>query len=185
MEPAFAAAQEPPVPPHQPGQTARAQQGGGWRRPARCALAVALSLAVTGHFAFAAYRARHRPPDLAFVLVAYSLLALLVGCVARLEHLRRDPAARVAERQWLRIAVWGVSVALANTFAARVAKAMPRLVLKLAVWGVTAVVLGLGFYFLFFSKDAEGCCDAEVGRGQADAGRRPATASHVLSPEEV
>jgi hypothetical protein len=189
MEPVFTVAQEPPVPPpsHQLGdRTTRVQQhGGGWRRPVRCALAAALALAVTGNFAFAAYRARHRGRDLAFVLVTYSLLALLVGCVARLEHLRRDPAARVAERRWLRIAVWGVSVALVNTFAARVADAMPRLELKLVVWGVTAVVLGLGFYFLFFSKDAGGCCDdAEAGSGQADTGRRPATASHVLSPEE-
>jgi len=192
MEPVFAVAQESSVPPqqqpHRLGETMPVQ-GGGWRRPVRCALAVALFLAVTGNFAFAAYRARHRSRDLAFVLVVYFLLALLVCCVARLEQLRRDPAAaaaRVTERRWLRIGVWGVSVALANTFASRVADAMPRLALKLVVWGFTAVVLGLGFYFLFFSKDADRCCDGELDRGQVDAGCRPATtALHGQSPEEV
>ena len=190
MEPVFAVAQESSVPlppqqqPHRLGETMPVQ-GGGWRRPARCALAVLLFLAVTGNFAFAAYRARHNSRDLAFVLVTYFLLALLVCCVARLEQLRRrDLAARVAERRWLRIGVWGVSVALTNTFVSRVADAMPRLALKLVVWGFTAVVLGLGFYFLFFSKDADHYCDGELGRGQADAGRRPATALHELPPEE-
>jgi len=186
MEPVFAVAQESSVPlppqqqPHRLGETMPVQ-GGGWR----CALAVLLFLAVTGNFAFAAYRARHNSRDLAFVLVTYFLLALLVCCVARLEQLRRrDLAARVAERRWLRIGVWGVSVALTNTFVSRVADAMPRLALKLVVWGVTVVVLGLGFYFLFFSKDADHYCDGELGRGQADAGRRPATALHELPPEE-
>ncbi|CAL4958635.1 unnamed protein product [Urochloa decumbens] len=199
MEPVFTVAQEPPaLQPHQQlGQTMLVQQqSGGWRRPVRCALAVAAFLAVTVNFAFAAYRARHSGRDLAFVLVTYFLLALLVGCVARLERLRRrDTLAaagggRVAERRWLRIVVWGVSVALANTFASRVADAMPRLELKLVVWGVTAVVLGLAFYFLFFSKDADDRCGGgELGRGgQADAaaGSRPATAVavHGMSPEE-
>ncbi|CAO2181171.1 unnamed protein product [Urochloa humidicola] len=195
MEPVFTVAQEPMVvpPPQQQqlGQTTmqvQQQGGGGWRRPVRCALAVALFLAVTGNFAFAAYRARHRGRDLAFVLVTYSLLALLLGVLARLEWIRREAAGgrgRVAERRWLRIAVWAVSVALANTFASRVADAMPRLALKLVVWGVTAVVLGIGFYFLFFSKDADNrCCDGgELGRGSADAaGRRPATAVAVREP---
>ncbi|CAO2185961.1 unnamed protein product [Urochloa humidicola] len=201
MEPVFTVAQEPlVVPPPQPQQlgqtTTQVQQqgGGGWRRPVRCALGVALFLAVTGNFAFAAYRARHHGRDLAFVLVTYSLLVLLVGVVARLEWIRRDQAAgggggRVTERRCLRIAVWAVSVALANTFASRVADAMPKLSLKLVVWGLTAVVLGLGFYFLFFSKDAEDrCCDGgELGRTSGDAaGRRPATAVAVRepSPEE-
>ncbi|CAL4965696.1 unnamed protein product [Urochloa decumbens] len=199
MEPVFTVAQEPPaLQPHQQlGQTMLVrQQSGGWRRPVRCALAMVAFLAVTVNFAFAAYRARHSGRDLAFALVTYFLLALLVGCVARLEWLRRrDTLAagggRVAERRWLRIVVWGVSVALANTFASRVADAMPRLELKLIVWGVTAVVLGLAFYFMFFSKDADDrCCDGELGRGgQADAaaGRRPVTAAvavHGMSPEE-
>ncbi|OEL33770.1 hypothetical protein BAE44_0005214 [Dichanthelium oligosanthes] len=190
MEPVFAVAQEPAMPPQQRrqlGHTTQVQGGGGWRRPVRCALALVFFLAVTGNFAFAAYRARHSPRDLAFVLVAYFLLALLVCCVARLEQLRRDPAAaaRVGERRCFRIAVWVVSVALANTFASRVTDALPGLALKLVVWGVTAVVLGLGYYSLFFSKDdAERCCGAELGRGQADDGRRPATALHELSPEE-
>ncbi|KAF8705768.1 hypothetical protein HU200_030971 [Digitaria exilis] len=193
MEPVFAVAQEPhvPPPPHQLGRQTQVQSGGmGWRGPVRCALAAVLFLAVTFNFAFAAYRARHSGRDLAFVLVTYALLALLVCFVSRLEWLRRrDLAAggRVTERKWLRIAVWCVSAALANTFASRVADAMPRLELKLVVWGLTAVLLALGFYFIFFSKDAECGGDAEVARGRDDAAAgpyRPATAVHGLSPEE-
>ncbi|RLN23747.1 hypothetical protein C2845_PM07G36950 [Panicum miliaceum] len=181
MEPVFTVAQEPPVlpPQQQPHRLGLGEtmpvQGGGWRRPARCALAVVLFLAVTGNFAFAAYRARHR---------SATSRSCSSPTSSSLEQLRRDPAARVAERRWLRIGVWGVSVALANTFASRVADAMPRLALKLVVWGVTAVILGLGFHFLLFSKDADRCCDGELGRGQADAGDRPATALHGQSPEE-
>ncbi|KAF8663177.1 hypothetical protein HU200_055778 [Digitaria exilis] len=195
MEPAFAVVQEPrvapPPPPHQLGRQTQVHGGMGWRGPVSCALAAVVFLAVTFNFAFAAYRARHSGRDLAFVLVTYSLLALLVCFVSRLEWLRRrDLAAggRVTERKWLRIAVWCVSAALANTFASRVADAMPRLELKLVVWGLTAVLLALGFYFIFFSKDAECCSDEELGRGRDDvhvAGHyRPATAAHHLSPEE-
>nr|CAB3471956.1 unnamed protein product [Digitaria exilis] len=142
----------------------------GWRVPVRCALAAVLFLAVTFNFAFAAYRARHSGRDLAFL----ALLWLR----------RRDLAAggRVTERKWLRIAVWCVSAALANTFASRVADAMPRLELKLVVWGLTAVLLALGFYFIFFSKDAE-CCGDEDDVHVAGH-YRPATAAHHLSPEE-
>lgn len=192
MEPAFTVAQEPPVPPHhQLGHQTHVHGGTGWRGPVRCALAAVFFLAVTFNFAFAAYRARHSGRDLAFVLVTYTLLALLVCCVARLQWLlRRDLAAgggKVTERKWLRIAVWCVSVALANTFANRVADAMPRLELKLVVWGVTAVLLALGFYFIFFSKDGGECCgDEEVERGRDGVvGHRPAaTGLHGLSPEE-
>ncbi|KAL6626882.1 hypothetical protein ACP70R_030608 [Stipagrostis hirtigluma subsp. patula] len=171
MEPvASAAAQEQPAAVHQLGQ---AQCRRGWRGWAHLALGLVLFLAVTVSFAGAAYRARRRPRDLAFVLLAYYLLALLLCCVAKLEQLQRDPAAGAVERRRVRLAVWAVSVALANTFASRVADAMPGLALKLAVWGVTAVVLGLGFYFLFCCKEAE--------LGNADhAGRRP----EELSPEQ-
>lgn len=202
MEPVFTVAHDyvppvvPPAPqPHQPGYM---EEGRGrrcwrwrWRRGVSRSAVVALLvfLAVTAAFALAVYRARRSPRDLAFVIVAYYLLALLAGCVAKLEQLRRrdnapDAAVVVAERRRVRIAVWAVSVALGNTFASRVADAVPGLALKLAVWGVTAVVLGIALYFLFFSKDAERC-GAELGRGHADAGHRQATASHgVSSPEE-
>ncbi|OEL17498.1 hypothetical protein BAE44_0021481 [Dichanthelium oligosanthes] len=168
-------AQKPPA----LGQT-RCQQQGGWRARASCALNLALFLAVTVSFAGAAYRARHRPRDLAFVAAAYYLLALLLCCVAQLELLRADPAAGEAHRRRVVLAVWAVSVALSATFASRVAEAMPLLALKLAVWGVTVIFLGLGFYLLFCCT----CRDAELGRDQ-DSGRPPAKGLHELSPEQM
>lgn len=200
MEPVFTVAHDyvppvvPPAPqPHQPGHM---EEGRGrrcwrwrWRRGVSRSAVVALLLvflAVTAAFALAVYRARRSPRDLAFVIVAYYLLAFLACCVAKLEQLRRRDNAPVvvAERRRVRIAVWAVSVALGNTFASRVADAVPGLALKLAVWGVTAIVLGIALYLLFFSKDAERF-GAELGRGHAGAGHRQATASHgVSSPEE-
>lgn len=146
-------------------------------------LPLVLFLAVTASFAGAVYRARHRPRDLAFVITAYYLIALLLCCVRKLELLRLNPASGAAERRRVRLAVWALTVALANTFALRVAEAMPFLALKLAVWGLTMVFLGLAFYFLFRCQDGE-CCNAEHSHAQADAGRLAEKAFHELSPEE-
>ncbi|KAF0916056.1 hypothetical protein E2562_000684 [Oryza meyeriana var. granulata] len=182
-----ATAQEPPAPvPWQRLGQAPRQQDGRWR--ARCALLLVIFAGVTASFAGAAYRARHRPRDIAFLAVTYWLIALLLCLVEKLEALRLDldaSAAREAERRRVRLAVWAVAVALGNTVAWRVADAMPFLALKLAVWVVTLVVLGVAYYFVFRCKAGE-CCDAEHGRAQADdAGRRPPEkASHELSPEE-
>ena len=173
-----------------PPALGQARRQWGWRGRAGCAaLNLALLLAVTASFAGAAYRARHRPRDLAFVAAAYYLLALLLCCVAKLELLRADAdpqAAGEVQRRRVRLAVWAVSVALSATFASRVAEAMPLLALKLAVWGVTAVFLGLGFCLLFCPGDAVPGSAAELGPGQ-DPGRRPAIAKalHELSPEEM
>ncbi|TVU21494.1 hypothetical protein EJB05_31130, partial [Eragrostis curvula] len=166
------------------GQTPSQQPG--WRVWARRALILFLFLAVTGGFAVAAHGARHRPRELVYAVVVYFLLVLLLCCFVKLEQLRRDPAAAAGERRRMRVAVWVVSVTLSNTFASCVADLMPVLVLKLEVWAVAAVVLGIAFYHLFCSKDEVGCCNVEHGRGQADddAGRRPGSALHDLSPEE-
>ncbi|OEL17499.1 hypothetical protein BAE44_0021482 [Dichanthelium oligosanthes] len=186
MEPLTSAVAPPP---RLLGQVQAAGQGRCWRAWARRLLPLLLFLAVAGTFAGAVYGTRRSPRDLAFVLVAYYLLALLMCCVAKLEQLRRrdDPAAGgggvVAERRRVRFGVWAVSVALATTFASRVADEMPGLALKLAVWGLTVAVLALAFYFLFGGKDAE-CCNVEHGPGgQGDAGHRREQAPYEPSPE--
>ena len=65
--------------------------------------------------------------------------------------------------------VWCVSVALANTIAARVADGMPNGGLKIAVWVITLAGMALAFYFYF---------------GRADAGCRTDRALHEVSPEQ-
>ncbi|GJN05591.1 hypothetical protein PR202_ga23234 [Eleusine coracana subsp. coracana] len=146
---------------------------GGWCVWARITLVLVLFLGFTGCFAVAAYRARHHHRDLAYALAIYFLLVLLVCCLVKLEQLRRDPA----RRRRVRVAVWVVSVTLANTFASRVAELMPVLALKMVVWAVATVVTGIAFYYLFCGTSDAGCCDVEHGR-------RPETAVHELSPEE-
>ncbi|XP_066316982.1 uncharacterized protein [Miscanthus floridulus] len=177
MDSATSAAAQPPQGLHRAWHV-RARSG------CSCALNLVLFLAVSASFAGAAYRARHRPRDLAFVGTAYYLLALLVCCVAKLELLRDDPAAGDAQRRRARLATWAVSVALSVTFASRVADAMPMLPLKLAVWGITAVFLALGLYLLLCCQDADRR-GAEPRRDQEDPGSQPAKASRELSPEEM
>ncbi|KAJ1282250.1 hypothetical protein BS78_03G037500 [Paspalum vaginatum] len=160
----------------------RCQGGSRGRARCGCALNLVLLLAVSVTFAGAAYRARRRPRDVAFVATAYYLLALLLCCLAKLGHLARASEGEAQLRR-VRLAAWAVSVALGATFASRVADAMPLLALKLAVWGVAAVFLGVGFYLFFYCHDA-GRCRAELGPGQ-DAARPPAKASHELAPEEM
>ncbi|KAK1662668.1 hypothetical protein QYE76_050827 [Lolium multiflorum] len=78
----------------------------------------------------------------------------------------------VAERWRVRMAVWCVSVALANTVAARVTDAMPSAGFKIAVWVFTTVCIAVGFYFFFV---------------RAGAGRRTQTDGRDLrevSPEQ-
>ncbi|KAJ1282253.1 hypothetical protein BS78_03G037700 [Paspalum vaginatum] len=170
------------VPPRRLGQQTQTQAGlGGW---ARRLAPLLLILAVAGSFAAAAYRARRSPRDLAFVLVAYYLLALLTCCVAKLEQLRRrdGEGGGEPERRRVRLAVWAVSVALVNTFATLVADEMPGLALKLAVWGLSVSVLALGFYLIFCRKDAERG-NAEHGLGHDAAGNRRGQAPYELSSE--
>ncbi|WVZ72593.1 hypothetical protein U9M48_021026 [Paspalum notatum var. saurae] len=171
-------------PPPAPRVETRCQGESRGRARCGCALNLVLLLAVTVTFAGAAYRARRRPRDLAFVAAAYYLLALLLCCLAKLGLLAADPSADgEAQRRRVRLAAWAVSAALGATFASRVADAMPLLALKLAVWGIAAVFLGVGLYLFFCCQDA-GRCAAELGPGQ-DAARPPAKASHELAPEEM
>ncbi|KAK1662103.1 hypothetical protein QYE76_050262 [Lolium multiflorum] len=144
------------APPRPAPQTAQLGQGParpGWGHWAILALAFLL---LSGSFAWGVYQSRHRPRNLAFVLVTYYLIALLYCCLAKLDLLRRDdPAPAVAAERWrARMAVWCVSVALANTVAARVADAMPSAGFKVAVWVFTTVCIAVGFYFFFVRAGA-------------------------------
>ncbi|KAF7035421.1 hypothetical protein CFC21_046302 [Triticum aestivum] len=99
------------------------QRGGGWRAWARRAYTVIALLAFTAGYGFAwAVRRTHRSPcDLAFVITAYYLVAVLCCCVTKLQLQRLDvddhPAA-APERRRSMLAVWAVSVLfLATCFA--------------------------------------------------------------------
>lgn len=164
----------PPAPHHVPGQM-ESQGRRGWRvvvgggGGVRPVVALLLFLGVTVAFAFGVYHTRHSGRDLAFTIVTYTLVLVLACCVAKLRHLRRDPAAgTAAERRRVRMGVWCVSVALGTTVTSRVADAMPGLALKLLVWGVSVVLHGIVLYFLFFRKGADRCDAVELGSGQAD-----------------
>ncbi|KAM0886845.1 hypothetical protein ACQ4PT_029457 [Festuca glaucescens] len=151
----------PPRPAPQTAQLGQAPARPGWGHWAILALAFLL---LSGSFAWGVYQSRHRPRNLAFVVVTYYLIALLYCCLAKLDLLRRDDPAVAAERWRVRMAVWCVSVALANTVAARVADAMPNAGFKIAVWVFTSVCIGVGFYFFFVRADARRRTDGRALR---------------------
>ncbi|KAF7028309.1 hypothetical protein CFC21_040251 [Triticum aestivum] len=99
------------------GQAPR--RGGDWRAWARRAYTVIALLAFTAGFAWAVRRTRRSPCDLAFVITAYYLVAVLCFCVRKLQLQRLDdhPAAAPEQRRSM-LAVWAVSVLfLATCFA--------------------------------------------------------------------
>jgi hypothetical protein len=158
------------APPRPPPQTAQLGQGPAPRDWGRWALLALVFLFLAGSFAWGVYQSRHRPRNLAFVIVTYYLIALLYCCLAKLNLLRRDDPAAAPERGRVRMGVWFVSVALANVVAARVADAMPNAGLKIAVWVLTSLGIGVGFYFFF----------VRAGAGRRTDGR----ALHEVSPEQ-
>lgn len=182
MEPVFTVAhgyQTPvtaPAPQHGSGQM-EGQGRRGWRVggvPCAVVARLLLFLGVTVGFAFAIYRAchNHNKRDLVFAIVTYFLVVVFACCFAKLQQLRRDPAATEAEMRRVRIAAWVVSTALGIAATLRVADAVHGLALKLVVWAVSIVLHGLGFYILFLRKGA-------------NAARQPASAlPGGLSPEE-
>ncbi|PWZ30401.1 hypothetical protein Zm00014a_029866 [Zea mays] len=126
------------------------------------------------------FRVRHLPrvpqPQQARPCVRHrhllSCRRVFACCFAKLQQLRRDPAATEAEMRRVRIAAWVVSTALGIAATLRVADAVHGLALKLVVWAVSIVLHGIGFYFLFLRKGA-------------NAARQPASAlPGGLSPEE-
>jgi hypothetical protein len=161
MEPVFTVAHgyETPVmapaPQHGPGQM-EGQGRRGWRVPCAVVARLLLFLGVTVGFAFAIYRAchNHNKRDLVFAIVTYFLVVVFACCFAKLQQLRRDPAATEAQMRRVRIAAWVVSTALGIAATLRVADAVHGLALKLVVWAVSIVLHGLGFYFLFLRKGA-------------------------------
>ncbi|CAL5036728.1 unnamed protein product [Urochloa decumbens] len=90
----------------------------------------------------AVYRSREEPSSVAFVLVAYAVLLLL------LRSLRRFERAPAADRGRIKAAVWGLSALLTVMFASRVAPLMPPPV-GVVVWAMAAATAGGGFWAFF------------------------------------
>ncbi|CAM0880082.1 unnamed protein product [Alopecurus aequalis] len=142
------------APPRPAPQTAQLGEGPPPRPWGRWTVLAIVLLVLSASFAWGVYQARHRPRNLAFVIVTYYLIALLYCCLAKLDLLRRDDPAVAPERYRVRMGVWWVSVALVNVVAARVADAMPDAGFKIAVWVIACVGIGVGFYFFFFRAGA-------------------------------
>ncbi|CAL5044624.1 unnamed protein product [Urochloa decumbens] len=100
--------------------------------------------ALTCNSFLAAYRSRGDPSSLAFVLVAYVTLLLL------LHSLRRFERAPPADRGRSKAAVWVLSTLLTVMFASRVAPLMPPPV-GVVVWAMAAATAGGGFWAFFVS----------------------------------
>ncbi|TVU17175.1 hypothetical protein EJB05_33192, partial [Eragrostis curvula] len=109
-------------------------------------LMCAASLGLTTYsFAVAAWRARHHPGDVAFVVGAYVALAALFLCLRRVERLTPDSPA--ADRRRLHVMVWALSTSLSCAFAYRVSLIMPA-ALVVVIWSMTSFVVLMGFYLL-------------------------------------
>ncbi|KAJ8513833.1 hypothetical protein OPV22_004267 [Ensete ventricosum] len=116
-----------------------------------------------------AYRSRHDPPTLAFVVFAYSDLMVLLFCLKRMERLPLEG------RERLKFPVWALSTALILAFSWRVAAVMP-LVLAVVVWLMSGSVAVGGFYGLFIYREAE-------DNGVVDHAYSPPK-SNGISPED-
>ncbi|CAL4910067.1 unnamed protein product [Urochloa decumbens] len=108
-------------------------------------LRVAAAALVGYTLAATAWRVRHDPQELAFVVGCCVLLAALLVCLRRAERLA--PGSPVAERRRLQAAVWFLTTVLSCAFAYRVSLAMPD-VLVVLVWCMTAFVVLAGFFML-------------------------------------
>ncbi|XP_047058227.1 uncharacterized protein LOC124664841 [Lolium rigidum] len=154
MEPAaattsFPVAHDPP--PRPAPHVEQLGQGPARRRWGHWAFLVILPLVLICSFALGVYLARHSFRDLGFVIAVYYFTALLYCCLVKLSHLRRDDTAAAPERWRVRLAVWTISVALANVIANRIADAMSDLGLQIAVWVITGVGVGVEFYLSIIS----------------------------------
>ncbi|XP_073107048.1 uncharacterized protein [Elaeis guineensis] len=87
---------------------------------------------LTANTVFSAYRARHDPWTVAFVLFAYLDLVALFGCLRAIEKQRAEHGT-VEMNGSLKVAVWVLANALNVAFAYRVAQMMP-LALYIVVW---------------------------------------------------
>ncbi|TVU12626.1 hypothetical protein EJB05_46277, partial [Eragrostis curvula] len=98
--------------------------------------------ALTCNSAIAVYRSRDDPASVAFVVVAYAALLLLLRSLREFERARPENRGRV------KAAVWALSTLLTAMFAAKVAPLMPPLV-GVVVWVMAAATAGGGFWALF------------------------------------
>ena len=111
-------------------------------------LTIIALLFLTVNSADVAYRSRHDPPTLAFVVFAYSDLMMLLFCLKKMEQLPLEG------RERLKFPVWALSTALILAFSWRVAEIMP-LVLAVVVWLLSGSVAVGGFYGLFIYRETE------------------------------
>ncbi|VAH57930.1 unnamed protein product [Triticum turgidum subsp. durum] len=121
------------------------QRGGGWRAWARRAYTVIALLAFTAGFAWAMRRTRRSPCDLAFVITAYYLVAVLCCCVRKLQLQRLDDDPSLApERRRARLAAWAASalfVVACFAWAVYRARRRPRaLAFVIAIYYLIAVL---------------------------------------------
>ncbi|KAJ1282244.1 hypothetical protein BS78_03G036900 [Paspalum vaginatum] len=105
----------------------------------------------------AAVNLARAPGDLAFVVPAHAVLALLFLCLGRFEE---APPPTPEARAPLRACVWALSAALTAMFTCRVAPAMPS-PLNLLVYGMALLVTAGGFVLLVPLR----ICDAGDGDG--------------------
>ncbi|CAL9089971.1 unnamed protein product [Musa textilis] len=111
-------------------------------------LTIIAVLFLTVNSADVAYRSRHDPPRLSFVVFAYSDLMMLLFYLKKMERLPLEG------RERLKFPVWALSTALILAFSWRVAEVMPP-VLAVVVWLLSGSVAVGGFYGLFIYRETE------------------------------
>ncbi|XP_008780829.2 uncharacterized protein LOC103700727 [Phoenix dactylifera] len=122
-------------------------------RQAFCGTSIGLAF-LTTNTVLSAYRARHDPWTVAFVLFAYLDLLALFGCLRAYEKQRAEPLGTVEMNTSLKVAIWVLANALNVAFAYRVAQMMP-LALYAVVWGMSGFTLLVTFYGLFLCPEPE------------------------------
>jgi hypothetical protein len=144
-----------------------------------------LALVTTCTFTVTAWRARHDPGKLAFILGPYAALSGLLLCLHRAESL--TPDSPLAERRRLHFAVWALSAALSCAFAYRVSMLMPAALVVL-VWCMTSFVLLFGLYVLVLcNKDHQHyqSVDDVDCNAAGDGNNKPPIKKIMLSDEIV
>lgn len=108
---------------------------------------------VTANIVLSAYRARHDPWTVAYVLFPYLDLLALLGCLWALEKQRAEHGT-VGIQGSLKVAVWVLFNAFNVACSFRAARTMP-LVFYLSVWGICAFSSIFTFYALFLYRESE------------------------------
>ncbi|KAG1346285.1 hypothetical protein COCNU_06G001140 [Cocos nucifera] len=121
-------------------------------RSSSCLSLISFSF-LTANTLLSAYRARHDPWTVAFVLFAYLDLLALFGCLRAIEKQRAEHGT-VEIKGSLKVAVWVLANALNVALAYRVAQMMP-LALYVVVWGMSGFTIIVTFYGLFVYREPE------------------------------